>query len=626
VSLPGVTGVLRRIVQVQAVLLGVLVVVSSVAVLSFRAADREAGRTQDVLVRLELLRSEVLSAETSLRGYLIVEQDEFLQPYDRAFGTIADNLTFLQPRLSGANAQDLDEIEATMDEWRREFAEVALARRRVGDEVGVLALVSSGAGKQRIDHVRELVSAIGERTRGALDEQRAAAATRGTLGVIAGGAAVAALVATTFWSRRRLQILVADPLRMLAATAHQLGEGDLSARASSAGVSEVDQLAAALNAMAGETEATVSDLRELDRMKSEFVSVVSHELRTPLTSIRGSLGLVASGAMGELPTEAHEMLRIAVTNTDRLVRLINDILDLERIESGTEALHLAPNPLDDIVAEAVRSVQGTAEQAGVTLEISPSGAVVQADHDRLVQAVTNLLANAVKFSERGASVRVDAVGRGVWVALRISDEGRGIPADKLESIFGRFQQVDASDAREKGGTGLGLAITQSIVERHGGRIEVTSEVGKGSTFTIALPLLQSPAPRSAPTSVGASVVLLVEDDLDLRDVLAASLGRHGVQVATAATVEAAVERSRQSPPDLLVLDVRLSGGSGFDVVRALRQDDRLREVPTVVYTVVDLTDDERRALRLGETIFVTKGQRTDERVEEIVLDLLRRRP
>jgi signal transduction histidine kinase len=623
--LPGVTGVLRRIVQVQAVLLVVLVVVSSVAVLSFRAADREAGRTEDVLVRLELLRSEVLSAETSLRGYLIVEQDEFLQPYDRAFGTIADNLTFLQPRLSGASARDLGEIEATMDEWRREFAEVALARRRIGDEVGVLALVSSGTGKQRIDHVRELVSAIGERTRGALDEQRAVAGRRGTLGVIAGGAAVAALVATTFWSRRRLQILVADPLRMLAATAHQLGEGDLSARASGAGVSEVDQLAAALNAMAGETEATVSDLRELDRMKSEFVSVVSHELRTPLTSIRGSLGLVASGAMGELPTDAHEMLRIAVTNTDRLVRLINDILDLERIESGTEALHLAPNPLDEIVAEAVRSVQGTADQAGITLEISPSGAVVQADHDRLVQAVTNLLANAVKFSERGASVRVDAVGRGVWVALRISDEGRGIPADKLESIFGRFQQVDASDAREKGGTGLGLAITQSIVERHGGRIEVTSEVGKGSTFTIALPLLQSPAPRPAPTPVGASVVLLVEDDLDLRDVLAASLGRHGVEVATAATVEAAVERSRQSPPDLLVLDVRLSGGSGFDVVRALRQDDRLREVPTVVYTVVDLTDDERQALRLGETIFVTKGQRTDERVEEIVLDLLRRR-
>jgi signal transduction histidine kinase len=625
VSLPGVTGVLRRIVQVQAVLLVVLVLVSSVAVLSFRAADAEARRTEDVLVRLEALQSAVLSAETGLRGYLIVEQEDFLVPYKGAFGTIADHVTFLRPKLRGASAADLGEIEATMDEWRREFAEVALARQRADDEVGVLSLTSSGAGKRRTDRVRELVTSIGVRTRVDLDDQRADAGRRGTAGILAGGAAVAALVATSFWSRRRLQILVGDPLRMLAATAHQIGEGDLAARASGAGVAEVDQLASAFNAMAGETEATVAGLRELDRMKSEFVSVVSHELRTPLTSIRGSLGLVASGAMGELPTDAHEMLRIAVTNTDRLVRLINDILDLERIESGIEALQLAPNSLDEIVDEAVRSVEGTAQQAGITLATVPSGAVVQADHDRLVQAVTNLLANAVKFSDPGATVRVDAVERGVWVALRVIDQGRGIPAGKLESIFGRFQQVDASDAREKGGTGLGLAITQSIVERHGGRIEVTSEIGKGSTFTIALPLLQSPVPPAAPAPMGASVVLLVEDDLDLRDVLAASLGRHGVQVASATTAEAAVERSQQSPPDLLVLDVQLAGGSGFDVVRALRQDDRLREVPTVVYTVVDLTDEERQALRLGETVFVTKGQRTDERVEEIVLDLLRRR-
>jgi PAS domain S-box-containing protein len=230
----------------------------------------------------------------------------------------------------------------------------------------------------------------------------------------------------------------------------------------------------------------VTERRAVDRMKDEFVSVVSHELRTPLTSIRGSLGLLAGGVYGTLPPEASEMLDLAVDNTDRLVRLVNDILDLERLRAGQVALELDVVDLTELAARAVAGV-ASATPNGVQVRVSGSPVRVRADADRVMQVVTNLVGNAIKFSDPDGvvDVRTSSVdGEGV---LDVTDHGRGIPADLLERIFDRFQQVDASDAREKGGTGLGLAIARSIVEQHGGRIWATSTEGQGATFSVALP-------------------------------------------------------------------------------------------------------------------------------------------
>ena len=231
----------------------------------------------------------------------------------------------------------------------------------------------------------------------------------------------------------------------------------------------------------------ISERRAVERMKDEFLSVVSHELRTPLTSVRGSLGLLGSGVGGELPEQARRMVDIAVDNADRLMFLINDILDVERMTNGHIALEREACAAADLVAKAVRIVSPTANGAGVTVETGTVDGRVWADPDRIVQTLTNLLSNAVKFSARDQVVVVTATAEGSVVRFTVTDSGRGIPTEKLTVIFHRFQQVDTSDAREKGGAGLGLAIAKGIVEQHGGRIWVDSAEGVGSTFGFEIP-------------------------------------------------------------------------------------------------------------------------------------------
>jgi len=237
--------------------------------------------------------------------------------------------------------------------------------------------------------------------------------------------------------------------------------------------------------------------RDAERAKEEFVSIVGHELRSPLTSIRGSLGLLEAGVVGELPEEASNMVALAVANTDRLVRLVNDILDIERMDSGHLPLERAPVGVAELVRNAVQALQATAAQAGVRLLTDAAELEVCADADRIVQTLVNLLGNAIKFSPREGAVTVAVHRRDGCALFSVRDSGRGIPPDRLDSIFERFNQVDASDTREKGGSGLGLAIARGIVVSHGGHLWAESAPGQGSTFSFTLPLAGADAPCSA---------------------------------------------------------------------------------------------------------------------------------
>jgi two-component system, OmpR family, sensor histidine kinase VicK len=258
----------------------------------------------------------------------------------------------------------------------------------------------------------------------------------------------------------------------------------------------------------------ISDRKAIERMKDEFISVISHELRTPLTSLHSALKILATGRLGNLSIEGQQMLGIADDSTERLVRLVNNVLDLQRIESGKVVMERQACNAPSLMTQAAEAMQAMAHQQGVTLVTQAEESAIWADADYILQALTNLLSNAIKFSAPGATVWLTATAQSSAaqssaaqssaalaaadpapaepvpeVVFRVRDEGQGIPADQLERIFERFQQVDSSDSRKKGGTGLGLAICRKIIEQHNGKIWAESTPGCGSIFAFTLPAL-----------------------------------------------------------------------------------------------------------------------------------------
>lgn len=340
----------------------------------------------------------------------------------------------------------------------------------------------------------------------------------------------------------------------------------------------------------------ISQRYALDRMKDEFVSTVSHELRTPLTSIRGALGLLSAGLLGEMGERASNLLRIAVSNSDRLVRLINDILDLERMQSGRALLTYRSCCLEELAKQAIDAMTPMAEAARVQLLLDAAPTPVEADPDRLQQVMTNLLSNAIKFSPPYSQVRVTLDRLLDGVTLSVIDHGRGIPKDKLESIFDRFQQVDASDSRQKGGTGLGLAICRTIMQQHGGRIWAERNAERGSTFRMFLPTLlrESNEPRAGGDSSAAAVrpsILICDENPDSRGPLVARLRQHGYAVLEAATGDEAIVIARRMPVDAILLDLSLPGLHCWETLRLLQDDPRTASVPVVALSAQGMGED-----------------------------------
>ncbi len=243
----------------------------------------------------------------------------------------------------------------------------------------------------------------------------------------------------------------------------------------------------------GTTNFDITELRRAEKVKQEFLAVVSHELRTPLTSIKGSLGLIKSGATGPLPEHIRSMLDIAYTNSDRLGRLIDDILDIEKLE--TESLGCQLNPMDavSLVEEAIEANKGYGEEHGVTFLRTDelTQAPVMGDKNRLMQVLSNLMSNAVKFSPKNGQVSLSVSQKNGNFCLSVTDNGPGIPIEFKETIFEKFTQIDSSDTRQRGGTGLGLSIAKTIINQHGGNIGFESEAGVATTFFITLPLLDA---------------------------------------------------------------------------------------------------------------------------------------
>ncbi len=342
---------------------------------------------------------------------------------------------------------------------------------------------------------------------------------------------------------------------------------------------------------------------ELDQIKDEFISTVSHELRTPLTSIRGALGLLSAGLMGAMDTKAQNLLRIAVTNTDRLIRLINDILDLERMESGRAPLQIRRCSLRDLALQSIETMTSMAEAAHVNLElvmtVSPDVVYFDGDSDRILQVLTNLLSNAVKFSPTQSTVELRIEANADAVVLCVSDQGRGIPIDKLDTIFDRFQQVEASDARQKGGTGLGLAICRTIVQQHNGTIWAESNTqhhrGPGAALYVSFPrsarsqdpLTVSGERRATMLNTPANATVIVcDNDAGIRTVVSENLRQHGYTILEAENGEHAIELAVKNHVEAILLDLYMPGLNGWQTLQRLKNSPATAAIPVVILSVL----------------------------------------
>jgi len=337
----------------------------------------------------------------------------------------------------------------------------------------------------------------------------------------------------------------------------------------------------------------ISQRKHLDKIKSEFVSTVSHELRTPLTSIKGALGIINSEVLGELPPKLKNLTQLAHKNTERLILLVNDLLDVEKIQAGKIDLNFSKVNLTAVVKESIATNQTYASQLKVGIELADFGKdyFVKGDSNRLLQVMANLISNAAKYSPANEVIKITLTRCDNLVQVSVSDNGDGIPPEYRSKIFQKFSQIDASDRRQKGGTGLGLNITKAIVEYHGGTIDFISEVNKGATFFFKLPLWEAITETVALKELSeplkqnrknAGTILVLEDDPDIAALLTLMLEQHQFKVISCGLAAHAKQLLITQPFDLITVDIRLPDQDGLSFIKELRKDNQFKDLPIVI--------------------------------------------
>jgi PAS domain S-box-containing protein len=338
----------------------------------------------------------------------------------------------------------------------------------------------------------------------------------------------------------------------------------------------------------------ITERKELERLKSDFISTVSHELRTPLTSIKGYVDLVLAGDVGPLTPEQKEFLTIVSQNTTRLTKLINDLLEIERLESGRIEFEFAELDLAEVLENVARSLHVNAEQKGLEfLTEIPSGLKVRGDRERLAQVFLNLLSNAIKYTPAG-TVELRAHQEDDAVVVEVRDTGIGLSESDLQKLFQKFFRSDNPYVRKVGGTGLGLSIAKAIVERHGGTITVTSQLGQGSTFTVRLPALARPE---------RPLVLVIEDEVAIARLIAKYIEKMGYRAVTAYSAREGFDQAVRLKPDLITLDVLMPDLDGFALIQQLKAHPETAHIPVIFLSIVQ---DRQQGLRLGASAFLTK--------------------
>lgn len=357
----------------------------------------------------------------------------------------------------------------------------------------------------------------------------------------------------------------------------------------------------------------ITERKRMEKMKDDFISTVSHELRTPLTSIKGSLGLLTNMLSSNSEAKMVSLLSIAQNNTDRLLFLINDILDISKIESGHIVFHFQPLDLVALTKEAISNNSSYANDVHFNFIDSSDHVVwVNADRDRILQVVYNLLSNAAKFSHSGGVVDISIDELDDKVGLSIRDHGVGIEEDFIPKLFEKFTQADSSSSRSVGGTGLGLSISRSIIERHHGSIEVESKLGEGSTFRIVLPLHRVVSTELDSDNTGNGPhILICEDEPDVAVLLKEMLELEGYSCDVANSADEAKKMLYRQQYDAMTLDIMLPGKDGITLLKELRAEPQFMDLNVII---VSVKADEAHAELEGSALGVSDwlGKPIDE--------------
>ncbi|MBY0549817.1 MAG: CHASE3 domain-containing protein [Candidatus Obscuribacterales bacterium] len=458
----------------------------SILFLFLRNAEHEILKerhSRTVIMESNLLLKDFVDAGFAMYMWGTTGADPFLERYKELSDEIPNRITSLKISLRDSPNQK-EALERLEKVGNRASKLLGQGSKMILDSSSLKRLGSEREAMEKVlaDLSGELRSFVREQEKAeSIDTYKEARSRELVLEWIAGGVAfniaVAVALAMIFnrGTTRRLAVLMDNTERLSRSQKlHQrIGGGDEIARLDTVFHNMADALA------------------EAARRKQELVSMVSHDLRTPLTSVQASLTLLSEGVMGTLPVKAQKEVLNAETNTGRLINLINDLLDIEKMEAGQMRVERCLTDVQSIFERSAEAVKGFADKQKVTVKIETTDLDIYADGDRMIQVVINLLSNAIKFSPEGSTVTLNAIPSPEdMVELRVIDQGRGIPEEFKACVFERFQQVELSDAKTKKGTGLGLAICKALVEIHDGSIGVESEQGKGSTFWFRIPASQ----------------------------------------------------------------------------------------------------------------------------------------
>jgi signal transduction histidine kinase len=501
------SGLLARIggwALVVSLSLGAVFAVLILAVIALRHRSLESRRSQEVIAAANRLQTRVVDLETGLRGFVITHNDRELQPWRTALRVYPGELQSLVKLTADNRMQQarVKRIGRAIQDYLTVYSLPVITFVRNNPELGRRVAVE-GIGRRQVPHIRSLFGKFLD-TEEALATQRADRARRtARVAVAVGGAGFTAALLLILAAAGYLERAVARPIRLAARAARRVATGDLSSRLPTGGPGEVGHLEQSFNVMASSLEQSRNDLEEQnrrlvasERLKSDLVSNVSHELRTPLASVLGFSDLLLKR---DLPDEdQRRYLEVIRTEAGRLATLLNDLLDLQRIERGALELTVEEFDLNELLS--VQTTLYSAQSALHELSFRPSGGSlpVEGDRDRLAQVLGNLLSNAIKYSPDGGEVEVRSalVNGEAWVWIR--DHGLGVPRDHQDRLFTKFFRGEAVRKRGISGTGLGLVLAQQIVEAHDGLIGFESEEGRGSTFWIRLPA--AAGARSAPAA------------------------------------------------------------------------------------------------------------------------------